>query len=438
MTVQERAVSSVAGLIIDDRQEARFKVNRNVFVQEDILTLERDRIFEKCWLYLGHVSEVPKPGSFVARRVGGRPLLFTRDRENKLNALYNTCSHRGAMVCRERAGNRRAFTCGYHAWTFDEKGHFIGMPGREALPPNATDGGKLNLVHVERMEEFRGFVFVCFDRNVEPLIDYLAGAADYLAYVADQGEHGMEIVEGTQDYSIAANWKLLQENSVDGYHGQPTHVTYFDYLRSRDGTTPNFAGSGALGWVKNLGNGHAVSESIGALPWGRPYARWAPGWGESARPEVEELNNQIMARLGPERGNVIANGDRNMIIFPNLVVNDIMATTIRTFYPVRPDYMEVSAWSLAPVGESATSRDRRMRNFVEFLGPAGFASPDDVEMLELCQRGYANRASAPWNDISRGMLSNAPKKTDELQMRTFWRRWRQLVSGDPNLELNGP
>jgi p-cumate 2,3-dioxygenase alpha subunit len=433
---QECSSNRIAELIIDDRQDARFKVNRRAFVDDEILALERDRVFTKCWLYLGHVSEVPNAGSFVARRVGGRPLLFTRDRDGQLNALYNTCAHRGAMVCRERSGNKRAFTCAYHAWTFDEKGRFVGMPGREALPPQASEDCKLDLVRVERMEEFRGFVFVCFDRNAEPLVAYLAGAADYLAYVADQGETGMEIVSGTQDYCIAANWKLLQENSVDGYHGQPTHVTYFDYLRSRDKTS--FTGSGAMGWVKNLGNGHAVSESIGLLPWGRPYARWAPGWGEEAKPEVEELNRQIMARLGPERGNVVANGDRNLIIFPNLVVNDIMATTVRTFYPVRPDYMEVSAWALAPVGESKTSRDRRLRNFVEFLGPAGFASPDDVEMLELCQRGYANLAAAPWNDISRGMLSNAPKKTDELQMRTFWRRWRQLVSGDPTFELTGP
>jgi p-cumate 2,3-dioxygenase subunit alpha len=438
MTALEHRCGSLAGLIIDDRQAARFKVNRDVFAEEDILALERERIFSRCWLYLGHVSEVAAAGSFVARRVGGRPLLLTRDRDGALNALYNTCPHRGALVCRERAGNRRAFQCGYHAWAFDETGRFLGMPGREALPPNAGDGGQFDLVRVERMAEFCGFVFVCFDRNAQPLVDYLAGAADYLAYVADQGEDGMEIVEGTQDYSIAANWKLLQENSVDGYHGQPTHVTYFDYLRSRDGTTTNFGGSGPMGWVKNLGNGHAVSESIGLLPWGRPYARWAPGWGEDAKPEVEELNRRIMARLGPQRGNVVANGDRNLIVFPNLVVNDIMATTVRTFYPVRPDYMEVSAWSLAPIGESATSRDRRMRNFVEFLGPAGFASPDDIEMLELCQRGYANRAAAPWNDISRGMLSNAPKKTDELQMRTFWRRWRQLVTGDSALELAGP
>jgi len=93
--------------------------------------------------------------------------------------------------------------------------------------------------------------------------------------------------------------------------------------------------------------------------------------------------------------------------------------------------MEVSAWSLAPVGESATSRDEECGNFVEFLGPAGFASPDDVEMLELCQRGYANRASAPWNDISRGMLSNAPKKTTSCRCAPSGGRWRQLVSGDP-------
>ena len=438
MREQTSSPQELAGLIIDDRRGARFKVNRQVFIDDEILALERKRVFSKCWLYLGHVSEVPAAGSFVSRRVGGRPLLFTRDRDGQLNALYNTCAHRGALVCRERAGNKRAFTCGYHAWTFDERGRFIGMPGREALPPDATDDCKLDLVHVERMEEFRGFVFVCFDRNAVPLVDYLAGAGDYLGYVADQGSDGMEIVTGSQDYCVAANWKLLQENSVDGYHGVPTHATYFDYLRSRDKATFSGANMNAKGWVKNLGNGHAVSESIGLLPWGRPYARWAPGWGEAAKAEVEEIQRGIMERLGPERGNVVANGDRNLIIFPNLVVNDVMATTVRTFYPVRPDYMEVNAWCIAPKGESTTSRDRRLRNFVEFLGPAGFASPDDVEMLELCQRGYANAESAPYNDISRGMLSNAPTKTDELQMRTFWRRWRQLVSGDSSLELTGP
>ena len=40
----------------------------------------------------------------------------------------------------------------------------------------------------------------------------------------------MVILPGTQEYSIKANWKLLVENSIDGYHAMSTHATYMDYL----------------------------------------------------------------------------------------------------------------------------------------------------------------------------------------------------------------
>jgi p-cumate 2,3-dioxygenase alpha subunit len=115
-----------------------------------------------------------------------------------------------------------------------------------------------------------------------------------------------------------------------------------------------------------------------------------------------------------------------------------MAVTIRTFFPTSAGGMNINAWSLAPIGESASSRERRLRNFVEFLGPAGFATPDDVEMLESAQRGYQNYESAPWNDCSRGMQKSKPTKTDELQLRTFWRRWRQLMTNGSASELHGP
>jgi p-cumate 2,3-dioxygenase alpha subunit len=190
--------------------------------------------------------------------------------------------------------------------------------------------------------------------------------------------------------------------------------------------------------VKNLGNGHAVGESIGVAGWGRPYARWVPGYGEDARPEIEALASEIYDRLGPERGNVVVNGDRNLVVFPNLVVNDIMAVTIRTFYPLSPGRMQVNSWALAPVGESARSRDRRMKSFVEFLGPAGFATPDDVEMLESAQKS-CEAYPETFNDCSRGMRMERPSKTEELQLRTFWRRWAQLMSGSSDTStLAGP
>ncbi|MFX5272051.1 hypothetical protein ABTD28_20230, partial [Acinetobacter baumannii] len=51
-------------IAIDDRKKT-FKVARNNFVDPAMLQAERDRIFSKCWLYVGHGSEVNKPGDFI-------------------------------------------------------------------------------------------------------------------------------------------------------------------------------------------------------------------------------------------------------------------------------------------------------------------------------------------------------------------------------------
>src|SRR3546814_20756009 len=84
-----------------------------------------------------------------------------------------------------------------------------------------------------------------------------------------------------------------------------------------------------------------------------------------------------------------------MVIFPNLVINDVMAITVRTFWPTAPDSMEVNAWALAPVEESEWLRKFRLFNFTEFLGPGGFATPDHVEAIENCQVGYQAGRAAP-------------------------------------------
>lgn len=424
------ASRKAAGLVVENQERGEFKVHRRAFTDPGVLEVERQRIFDYCWLYLGHVSEVPHNGSFVTRSVAGRNLIFNRDKNGKIHALYNTCSHRGASVCRERSGRSQVFYCGYHGWAYDSTGALIDMPGKESMAQGLVECGQYNLREV-RLDEYCGFVFICFDPKADSLQDYLADARELLEVVSQQGPHGMEITPGAQEYSIAANWKLLAENSYDAYHAATTHITYLEYLRARDNRTgPKMAAPQPGSGIHDLGNGHAMMENPpggGTIGWGRPYARWVPGWGEECKPEIDALYREIVGRLGEERGRRVALGDRNAVIFPNLVINDIMAITIRTFYPVSPGHMEVNAWALAPIGESATSRERRQRNFVEFLGPAGLATPDDVEMLEHCQRGYANTA-LEYNDISRGMKLERPSIIDESQMRIYWRRWRELMN----------
>src|SRR5215212_5765700 len=97
--------------IIDDASEKKFLLNREALVSPDVLRDEVRKIFAKCWIYVGHASELKKPGDFVTRRVAGRPLIFARDAAGKVNCFFNTCRHRGAMVCSERSGNRRSFVC---------------------------------------------------------------------------------------------------------------------------------------------------------------------------------------------------------------------------------------------------------------------------------------------------------------------------------------
>ncbi|MBI3326461.1 MAG: aromatic ring-hydroxylating dioxygenase subunit alpha, partial [Nitrospinae bacterium] len=202
-----------------------------------------------------------------------------------------------------------------------------------------------------------------------------------------------------------------------------THQRYFGFLLET-GVDPGALQRRRAGLGKSLGNGHALieTEPLG----GRPIARWAPMFGEARKAELEVVRRQLEERFGIERAYRMTQTSRNLLIFPNLIINDIMAITVRTFFPVTPEYMEITAWALAPSEESPENRALRLDNFLTFLGPGGYATPDDVEMLEACQRGFANR-EVEWSDISRGMKREQPLANDELQMRAFWRKWHELI-----------
>ncbi|MFO1082524.1 MAG: aromatic ring-hydroxylating dioxygenase subunit alpha [Reyranellaceae bacterium] len=418
---------SLADMVREDRERHLFRVSRLAFTDLEVLEAERRNIFDRCWIYLGHGSEIANNCDFVTRAVAGRELIFNRDRGGAVHAFLNTCPHRGAMVVRERKGNALSFRCFYHGWAFNVNGRFASRFDEGNYGKEHYGGGCADLAQVPRLESYRDFWFVSFDRNAMPLADYLAGAKEYIDLVADQAEAGMEIVGSGHDYVINANWKLLAENSVDAFHGIPVHQTYFDYLKNVGSLRAEHDFEANRLGMTDLGNGHAVIES--RAPWGRPIARWVPSWGEEARERIEILRAGLVQRFGEDRGLRIADTSRNMIIFPNLVINDIMAITIRTFYPAAPDKMTVSAWALGARDEDPGLRKLRLFNFLEFLGPGGFATPDDQEALEACQRGYRNKQEVPWNDISKGMPRVGKQKNDdEEQMRAYWRQWRRCMA----------
>ena len=415
--------------VLENRDENAFLVNREVFVSDDILRQEWGKIFNTCWIYVGHASEVRNPGDFRTRRVAGRPILFCRDTGGDIRALINVCAHRGALVCREREGNAHGFYCMYHGWTFNTDGSLKSVPGEDAYGPR-FDRAAHGLASVPRFESYRDFWFLNFDPDAPSLVDYLAGAKDYIDLVVDQSPSGrMEIISGTQEYEIKANWKLLVENSVDDYHIIATHTTWIQYMinsgvnmKRPKGLLLPSAGKGV-----DLGNGHLTTDNPNYR--GRPVAKWISVYGEDAKEDIDRIRAELVERLGEARAERVANTNRNLVIFPNLVINDGSSVTVRNFTPVGPNLMKVTAWALGTAEETREQRARRLHAFLTFYGPGGFATPDDVAALESAQEGYQAHREATWNDLSRGMHKVADDQidTDEGHIRCFWRQWSRLM-----------
>lgn len=416
--------------LIDDREKGLFLLDREVHVSEDVLRREMTAIFSKCWIYVGHGSELGKPGDFKTRKVAGRPLIFCRDQKGNVQLFFNTCRHRGSIVCAERSGNRRRFNCVYHGWIYGNDGALVGVPGEEAYT-EAFEKRTLGLKRPAHFDNYRDFWFMCLDPEAPPLVDYLAAATEYLDLVVDQSPSGrMEILPGTQEYDVAANWKLMVENSVDDYHLPSTHSTWLKFMANSgvklEAPTEKSLLLPTKGYAIDLGNGHFTTDNINFR--GRPVAKWIPLYGAPAKAEIDAIRAELVRRLGEARATRVADTNRNLVIFPNLVINDGSSVTVRTFFPNGVGRMQVTAWALGPVEESESARARRLDAFLTFYGPGGFATPDDVEALEMVQQGLANWQDDRWSEMSRGMgRQNEQLNSDEHHLRTFWRHWDQMM-----------
>src|SRR3546814_20428348 len=99
----------------------------------------------------------PVPTLFRSK-CAGRPMRFTRDKEDRYHALINTCPHRGAVVCHERKGSAPAFQCMYHGWVFANTGRLMVVPGQAGYPADYKNDPGKQLTHAPRFEIGRAHV----------------------------------------------------------------------------------------------------------------------------------------------------------------------------------------------------------------------------------------------------------------------------------------
>ncbi|ACL57343.1 benzoate 1,2-dioxygenase large subunit [Methylobacterium nodulans] len=372
------------------------RCRRDIFTDPDIFELEMQHIFEGNWIYLAHESQIPNPNDYFTTYMGRQPVVITRNRKGELNAFVNACSHRGAMICRHKRGNKATFTCPFHGWTFSNGGKLLKVkdPEGAGYPESFNRDGSHDLARVARFESYRGFLFGSLNPEVKPLAEHLGEAARIIDMIVDQSPDGLEVLRGSSSYIFDGNWKLQTENGADGYHVSATHWNYAATTSRRkeahvvDKTRAMDAG----GWAKQGGGFYSFEHGHLLLwtTWSNPEDR--PLW---------ERREELIAQHGQAMADWMISRSRNLCLYPNVYLMDQFSSQIRTYRPIAVDKTEVTIYCIAPKNESAEARARRIRQYEDFFNASGMATPDDLEEFRACQLGYRGRA-ARWNDLSRG------------------------------------
>ncbi len=159
-------------------------------------------------------AALPEPGSYIARTTVGTPLLVVRGTDGVVRGFRNACRHRG-MKLEEGEGCKRAFACPYHAWTYGLDGALRHVPGEDGFP--GLDKAAHGLVPVAAVQERNGIVFVTQD---EPLSDGPLG--DLPEVLTDD-----YVLFNKVEFDDKANWKVLGETSMEGYHIKALHNQSF-------------------------------------------------------------------------------------------------------------------------------------------------------------------------------------------------------------------
>jgi choline monooxygenase len=193
------------------RNQAR-TVSAAYYTAPEFLELEKQELFRKEWICLGHEGEIPRAGDYFTTDLVDESLLVVRGQDNNVRVLSNVCRHRGNVVARG-SGNSSRFTCGYHAWTYGTDGQLIGAPLMEGFDKSSC---RLPSFTVQR---WKGFIFVNLEGGAQPLKPALWNLEPYIQnYHLEQQHH----LYGTEEI-WATNWKCLVENFMEGYHLTFTH-----------------------------------------------------------------------------------------------------------------------------------------------------------------------------------------------------------------------
>jgi phenylpropionate dioxygenase-like ring-hydroxylating dioxygenase large terminal subunit len=422
-----------------------------VMNDDEVHRRELERIFARAWVFIGHESEIPSRGDYVQRFIGDDPFVLVRGEDGEVRLLFDSCRHRGAMICRAEKGNASHFRCSYHGWTYKNTGEMTGAPMWDKAYGDALDRGQWGLFAAPHVESLHGFVFASLDTEAPPLAEYLGPMKWYFDMMFGTCRDGWEVLGEPQRWVMDSNWKTGAENFAgDDYHTIFLHRSLIEVGLLFD---PAEHGNEFLmeGHHIQAGNGHAISHFM--IP---PDVLGPRFW--SYPPEVAELFTPDTC--GEDAYEAAKHTVGNVgTIFPNLSFLSFpsMQTPraepqayfiLRLWQPRAPGELEAINWILCPKGSPEPFRTMSQRAALGTFGSSGVFDQDDSEpwstitrtgrsvfarkigMRTNYQIGLNERSGAKRVDDHPGPGVKYYPALEEGVMRGFWRRWAQFMRSE--------
>lgn len=206
----------------------------------DYFELERQAIFLRTWLQIGHVCELPEPGSFIRRELefAEASILIVRGKDDVIRAFHNVCTHRATQLTGAEEGRANGFVCPYHMWNFGLDGQLRSAPDFDNFFL-AKEDCALKQVAVDTCG---GLIFLNLDpQPAQSLKDFLG---EYLVGQLEQLPCARATQFSEYVYELDANWKLDYDNFQESYH--------LKFIHSRSGAA-SYTAENPFGYPESYG-----------------------------------------------------------------------------------------------------------------------------------------------------------------------------------------
>jgi len=205
------------------------------YTDQALYELEVEQIMRKSWLPVGRVDQVPNPGDYICFTLLDQPVMLVHGADGVVRVMSRVCLHRAAPIA-DGTGNRKLFSCPYHAWSYATDGQLIRAPLMEGVEGFEEKDCKLPEL---RTEIWEGFVMVSFDDDAAP---FAPQVATYQKTFSNYKLDDMVIVK-TLEFDSPWNWKVLVENFMEAYHHIGVHQTTLEpVFPAKDSKIPDADG----------------------------------------------------------------------------------------------------------------------------------------------------------------------------------------------------